>query len=689
MTSHIRRALFAALGVAAAAVFAAAPARAQQILIDKPVRAADLVCFPDLNDPLSYYYVNDKPHLATDANGKPQFSFLRYVENVRSGATEAEAREGEGGGIVHAVVALSVPPEMVADAQRALQRTVPGAKLVGPVVYKSGKFGLVSSFKDTNGNLTKQVVGLGNAPLLDGEKAAVSMQLTKLGAKILWESFQTPTPDISFTFEMDMSGYRSPHRAVIDANFDQIYEHKAFAAGIATKYIAAEIKGAFDDLRRDGAIKLTQVGDDEKLDQLITTAYNKIAEIMFSPMNGTGSPDLASLAGTGGQPSMLDKATSYLAANRKEAEAENDKIRAENRQIREENRKDAAADAAAAASRDNRTAAQAAVAGGNAGANANANAAHDSTDTDRPRGYRPRTPNLDRTYADDARPTDAPGNKRTPVAERKEEDVPGFAILASFEMKSVHQKGTFHIDLNKYTSDNLTLRFDENIGDLRNLMKDGDNFRQVNLDDPLYKQRELVVMVDGMDAKDFGDYINFATVQMKKTHQAGDPTQDEVRIDRKNFNSEGNAFKLLYGWNNDTDRRQWMNYEYQTTWSFFGGKEVQTPWTKANAGAIDLAPPFQKRSVDLQADPDAITQAGVRSITVKIFYNLGDAEQVKQVTLNATKGQLSDHIDFILPKDKLNYDYQIDWRLKGNKTVSSGRKSASDAILFVDEVPAG
>ena len=74
---------------------------------------------------------------------------------------------------------------------------------------------------------------------------------------------------------------------------------------------------------------------------------------------------------------------------------------------------------------------------------------------------------------------------------------------------------------------------------------------------------------------------------------------------------------------------------------------------------------------------------------MKIFYNLGETEQVKSVTLNATKGQLSDKIDFILPADKANYDYQIDWRLKGNKVVSSGRKSASDAILFVDEVPAG
>jgi len=44
---------------------------------------------------------------------------------------------------------------------------------MGPVVYKSGKFGLVSRSRSTSGNLTKQVVGLGNAPLLDGEKAAV------------------------------------------------------------------------------------------------------------------------------------------------------------------------------------------------------------------------------------------------------------------------------------------------------------------------------------------------------------------------------------------------------------------------------------------------------------------------------------------------------------------------------------
>jgi hypothetical protein len=248
----------------------------------------------------------------------------------------------------------------------------------------------------------------------------------------------------------------------------------------------------------------------------------------------------------------------------------------------------------------------------------------------------------------------------------------------------------FRIDLNKYTTDNLSLRFDENIGDLRGLMGDAGHFRQVNLDDPLFKQRELVVFVDGLDAKDFGDYINFATVQMRKKHQGGgEDTNDEVRIDRNNFNTAGNNFKLMYGWNNDADRGKWMSYEYQTTWSFFGGKELQQPWRSATAGAIALAPPFQRCSVDLQADPDEISKAQVRLVTVKVYYTVSGAEQMKQATLNAAKGQLSNRVDFILPAGTVDYDYEITWQLKGSKTVTSGRRHGNGTVLFVDEVPAG
>jgi hypothetical protein len=131
-----------------------------------------------------------------------------------------------------------------------------------------------------------------------------------------------------------------------------------------------------------------------------------------------------------------------------------------------------------------------------------------------------------------------------------------------------------------------------------------------------------------------------------------------------------------------------MDYEYQTTWSFFGGKELQEPWKNTNSGAINVVPPFQKRSVDVDADPGAMTQAGVRLATVKLYYKLGDAEKVKVATLNTLKGKLSERIDFILPPDQADYEYEVEYQLKGSKTVSTGRKTASAATLILDEVRA-
>src|SRR5258705_2110802 len=218
---------------------AALPARAQQVLLE-PVGGGELTLFRDLTDEKVYYYVSDKPRLAVGADGKPEFSMLRWVENVRTAADAPEAREGEGGGIVHALVTLSITPEQIQQAQSELQRQRPGGVIRGPVMYKQGNFGLVSSFTHPAGGLVHQVVGLGKAPILDGEKAAVSFQLTKRGAQILWESLQTPTPDISFSFEMQMAGFRPPARAILEAAFDQIYSHKNSEAAIAPSHLWAD-----------------------------------------------------------------------------------------------------------------------------------------------------------------------------------------------------------------------------------------------------------------------------------------------------------------------------------------------------------------------------------------------------------------------------------------------------------------
>ena len=329
----------------------ASPAAAQQVLFDNPVRAGDLVMFRSISDEKAYYYAPTRPRLATDANGLPQFSFFRWVENVRSGAKEAEAREGDGGGIIHALVTFGVPKEALTAAERDLQRQMPGAKVAGPIVPKSGVFTLVSSMKDPkdpNNKFSTQVLGVGNAPVLDGDKAAVSITLTKLGAKVLWEQFQTPTPDISFSFEMTINGFLGPVRALIEANLDEIVKHDSFAAGIAGNFFGAEIKGTFDELRRTNVIKVTQIGEDAKFEAIIKTAYDKLVTLLFdstAPPAAAAAP-AAGGAGAAGGEGMLDRATKLLGTARTHSDA----VRKENNEIRARNaERQAKRDAAAAA----------------------------------------------------------------------------------------------------------------------------------------------------------------------------------------------------------------------------------------------------------------------------------------------------------------------------------------------------
>ncbi len=71
---------------------------------------------------------------------------------------------------------------------------------------------------------------------------------------------------------------------------------------------------------------MTQVGADQQMEGLINTAYGKITEMMFSPLNGTGTPSLSSLsAGATGSTSLLDRATTMLANNRQEAKEANER----------------------------------------------------------------------------------------------------------------------------------------------------------------------------------------------------------------------------------------------------------------------------------------------------------------------------------------------------------------------------
>ncbi len=853
-------------------LFSTIQLQAQQIIIDKPVKAGELTLFPEMGNENVYYYLSDKLRLATDENGKPQFSFLKYVDNIRSAPGADDIREGSGGGILHFVISLSVTPEQLSEAKNALRQINSEGTVKGPVIYSGGTMTIVSSFANTEGELSKQVVGIGRAPLIDGQKAAVSMELTKKGAKILWESFKTPNPDISFSFEMELNGYRSPKQAIIEANFDKMYSHHGFQAGAVGNYgnvmFGGEIELAFDELKNDGAIKITNMGSDAEMDKLIESAYNKLTSMMFNPI-GTGNPVVQGLMKSiTGQKSGLDRATELYNKNKKATPAKKtttkkktsfitkpyndylllacnnlkystpgyllnypsvpdewkvkhikeiakDFIRlllisdAEKNKAIESIDEEKYINFAELVKKSNESKGALAICkeyfrqfllsddekkkyskilDGGAVPEDFMNLVYSRTIeiiyaqdfiNDEQKSYildiappdtsvswdnsltltyialinrngivympenakyaamvkkiddlkdMPLLPmgELEDKAASDssliiatsnndkkeskesdktskAKPTGAgavavaasstkndpqkkSNDKKKPstTSTKKSENKKEFkmAVMASYEFKKIKQKGTIKINMNKYTADKLTLRFDENIGKV-----DCDAcFFEVNLDDPMFKQREIVAILDGFNYDDFGKYINYVNLKMKKTHQNGEVTVDEVRIDRDNFMKSANNFKLLYGWKGDDDRAKWFDYEIQTQWSFFGGNEVSEDWEKVNTNIVNLAAPYLHKTIELEADPDLLKDNQVRSVSVKIFYKVGDTEQVKQVSLLPSRNQYSGIIDVMLPGDNLNYDYEISWRMFGNKSKTTGRQTSSESILFVDEL---
>jgi hypothetical protein len=623
-------------------------AAAQPIVLDRPVRAGGLVFFPSVEDAKHFYYAPTSARLARSAGGKPQFSFLRYVENVRS---DEEAREGTGGGIVHALVELGVSDAERESAVKELERQFPGAVVDGAAVFRSGRFGLVSSFQADNGELTRQLVGLGTAPILEGNKAAISMQLTVQGTKILWQSFQTATPDVTFMFEMELGGYRAPKTALIEADLDRIYEHQAFAAGVAMTYLQGEITDAFDDLQRSGAIRLTQVGEDESLEPLIASAYSKLTELLFQPESATA----AAVAQPGGR-TVLDRASERLEQRRREVREENARAR------------QSATAALMASSMARPTTPTAALMESSTG--------------------RPVTPTAGLMESSAARPVtstasppaEAPGTPGQQV-------LPDFSAVVTFEMKQSRQRGTYRVDLGKYTADKLSLRFDENIGDLSKYLDDDAVFRNVNLDDPLYRQREVIASLAGVDAGAFEDALSFVSVQLRKKHEDGSETLEELRVDKKAFNEQANRFKLAYGWKGDENRRRWQRYEYRTLWSFASGAPVEEKWRTASFNAIQLAPPYVKRTIQLEGMEAPLKEAKARSVAVTVYSVLPGGERPVTATLNVSRGERSGTLDFLLPAQQLGYDYEIRWRLRGGDNRTTGRQTTDQDILYVDDVP--
>lgn len=263
-----------------------------------------------------------------------------------------------------------------------------------------------------------------------------------------------------------------------------------------------------------------------------------------------------------------------------------------------------------------------------------------------------------------------------------------FSIYGSFKLKNIKRTGKARFDFNHFASDGLNIVMAGNVGDLyANYGDDPGMFRATNLDDPVFKQREIFITVDGRSEKDFTDYINFVTVKIRKRHENGEESIDEVVIDENSFKRESNRFRMVYGWKGDEDRSRWLEYEYRTVWNFRQGIQFENEWQQTDTFVINVAPPYEYRRISLEADTEIFKERKVRHALVKFYYDFFGKEIERQAVVRVKGDDAVSTIEYVCEAGNYDYEYEVTWYLRGNKRLGSERVRDSSEILYVDELP--
>jgi hypothetical protein len=305
-----------AIALVATAALAAPRASAQSLLLDRAHRAAGLWCFPVVDRPHDWRYLPADAKISRDAAGNPELSFIRYVKVTPSAEAPAGGStitEAEGGGVLHLLVLYETDPKKVQSAQAELRRDLDDKEILlgGPVVFSSGRYAVISSILPTSGgeaaadaSPVRKLLRSGDAPVLEGNKLALSFDLDKTQAALLNQSFKMAKPDVSISFDMKFAGLTDPYDATIDVNWDMVHHSQSIGGGVSVYFVSADVKVALEELTRNGAVKVTSRGENANMEGLLNTAYAKVMDLLFAPVPdgnapAAAAPGLLSLLGAG------------------------------------------------------------------------------------------------------------------------------------------------------------------------------------------------------------------------------------------------------------------------------------------------------------------------------------------------------------------------------------------------------
>jgi hypothetical protein len=522
---------------------AIAPPAAALVKYDEGRRVIDGVqLLQDASDPTAYYYLPQFPRLSTKADGTLELLCLKYVDAVG----------GTHGGLFHALVEFSLPPEVVASLEKKLKEQVAGGRIVGPVPLMQslesgeegvGSFRVVSAILSDRekGGFTRTLVTSGRAPLLPGSKAVVAALLNQQGATLLWDSLGGASSDVSVAisayYEAQVQGYN----AKVFAEVETIYKHFSLISNTQQDYTRRQIRDVVDDLRRNGTLKI-EVFDRSaglglkaaEMEGLLSLVTDKLVELMFNAQTG------------------------WSAEPPREAAVEQNQLKG----------------------RLERSWLSRAFGG--------------TDDT--------------KYYTDD----------QWVLKNRKDIRRNTFTLLLS-------KSSTIKVPVD--TAGNLAALYGA-------LGKDTRYFRIVNLADPAFEFRPVHFQVDGDYVDAFQDTLNFVSVNFRKSYPDKPAFTRSLHLTHSDLKT-GNTLRDIAFPRLDLPEAEWTSFEYQVRWSLRDGPTLAVPpkedqWIRTTEAAVSLAPPLEKRVVEIDADRSLFQPAGMASAVVEFLTIVGGKPRLQR-----------------------------------------------------------
>jgi hypothetical protein len=264
----------------------------------------------------------------------------------------------------------------------------------------------------------------------------------------------------------------------------------------------------------------------------------------------------------------------------------------------------------------------------------------------------------------------------------------GFGLNVGYQLKDIRSSGFTTLTFNHRATVERHSFITFNIGDFyQRYGRDSAYFRDVALDDPAFRQREIQIGIDGALLPEFDRYINNVTVTLRKRHQNGqDETPKELVLDRQTVQKGLSGFRLVYGWNGDDDRVEWLQYDYRTHWSFRGGGAYQTDWTKSDAAMINLFVPYERHVIQIVGSMESLKKRQVRAVVVDVEYPFFAERRRQTVVIRPDQPGEEPRIEITLPLGQQQYGYAITWQLEGNRRLTSKGQDTT-GIVLIDELP--